>query len=71
MSLYKPKNLNTHCASAHPEIVDFNSLKLALAAKADAVNLSLKCKDVEHLLFRHDRAEMVLHFADFVSVMNG
>ena len=56
---------------AHPEIVDFHSLKLALATKAKAVNLSVKCKDVEHLLFRHDRAEMILHFADFVSMMNG
>ena len=50
----------------HPEIVDKASLKKALRAKAASVDLNLKRRDVEHLLFRHEQAELVTRFPEFV-----
>ena len=51
---------------AHPEITNLKSLKAALKAKAQSVNLELKRRDVEHLLFSHERAELVTRFPAFV-----
>ena len=51
---------------SHPEITDLKSLKAALKAKAQSVDLELKRRDVEHLLFRHERAELVTRFPAFV-----
>lgn len=53
-------------ALSHPEITDMQSLKVALKAKAQAVDLELKRRDVEHLLFRHERAELLTRFPAFV-----
>lgn len=53
-------------ALSHPEITDMKSLKVALKAKAQAVDLELKRRDVEHLLFLHERAELVTRFPAFV-----
>ena len=54
-------------AASHPEITDLKSLKAALKAKVQSVNLELKRRDVEHLLFRHERAELVTRFPDFIN----
>lgn len=51
----------------HPSIRDAATLKAALAAKADAVDLALKRRDVEHLLFRRDDAARIERFRDFVA----
>ena len=51
----------------HLSIRDAATLKAALAAKADAVDLALKRRDVEHLLFRRDDAERIERFRDFVA----
>ena len=56
-------------AVSHPEITDLNSLKAALKAKAQSVDLELKRRDVEHLLFRHERAELVTRFPAFVNTL--
>ncbi len=53
-------------SGAHPEVTDLKSLKAALKAKAQSVNLALKRRDVEHLLFSHERAELVTRFPAFV-----
>ena len=53
-------------ALSHPEITDMKLLKVALKAKALSVDLELKRRDVEHLLFRHERAELVTRFPAFV-----
>lgn len=53
-------------AVVHPEVTDIKSLKAALKAKAQSVNLELKRRDVEHLLFHRERAELVTRFPAFV-----
>jgi len=50
----------------HPEVTDLKSLKMALKAKVQSVNLELKRRDVEHLLFHRERAELVTRFPAFV-----
>lgn len=54
-------------AASHPEITDLKSLKAALTAKAQSVDLNLKRRDVEHLLFHRERAELVTRFPAFVA----
>ena len=56
-------------SASHPEIHDKVSLKAALLSKAASVDLEMKRRDVEHLLFRHERADMVLSFPAFVESM--
>ena len=56
-------------SASHPEIHDKAALKTALLARAASVDLEMKRRDVEHLLFRHDRADMVLSFPAFVGSM--
>ena len=51
---------------SHPEITDLASLKAALKAKSESVNLELKRRDVAHLLFHHERADLVPRFPAFV-----
>lgn len=51
----------------HPSVRDIATLKAALVAKADVVDLALKRHDVEHLLFRRDDAERIERFRDFVA----
>ena len=53
-------------SAVHPEVTDLKSLKAALKAKAQSVNLELKRRDVEHLLFHRERAELVTRFPAFV-----
>ena len=53
-------------AAVHPEVTDLKSLKAALTAKAKSVDLELKRRDVEHLLFHRERAELVTRFPAFV-----
>jgi hypothetical protein len=50
----------------HPEVTDLKSLKEALKAKAQSVDLELKRRDVEHMLFHRERAELVTRFPAFV-----
>ncbi len=45
------------------------SLKAALTAKAKSVNLELKRRDVEHLLFHRERAELITRFPTFVNTL--
>ena len=54
---------------SHPEIHDKTSLKAALLSKAASIDLEMKRRDVEHLLFRHERADVVLSFPAFVESM--
>ena len=54
---------------SHPGIHDIDSLKAALLEKASSVNLELKRRDVEHLLFRHEKADMILSFPRFVEML--
>ena len=49
-------------SAVHPEVTDLKSLKEALKAKARSVDLELKRRDVEHMLFHHERAELVTRF---------
>lgn len=51
---------------SYPKIVNIKSLKAALKAKAKSVDLELKRRDVEHLLFRQESAELVKRFPSFV-----
>ena len=51
---------------AHPEVTDLKSLKAALTAKAKSVELEIKRRDIEHLLFRRERAELVTRFPAFI-----
>ena len=51
---------------SHPEITDLASLKAALKAKSESVDLELKRRDVAHLLFHHERADLVPRFPAFV-----
>ena len=51
---------------SHPEITDLSSLKAALKAKSESVDLELKRRDVAHLLFHHERADLVPRFPAFV-----
>ena len=53
-------------SAVHPEITDRKSLKAALKAKAKSVDLELKRRDVEHLLFHRERAGLVTRFPAFV-----
>ena len=53
-------------SAAHPEVTDLMSLKTALNAMSQSVNLELKRRDVEHLLFHRERAELVTRFPAFV-----
>ncbi len=53
-------------SAVHPEVTDLKSLKTALKAKAQSVNLELKRCDVEHLLFHRERTELVTRFPAFV-----
>ena len=53
-------------SAVHPEVTDLKSLKAALTAKAKSVDLELKRRDVEHLLFHRERAELVTRFPAFV-----
>lgn len=53
-------------SAAHPGLDSLQSLKTALRAKTGSVNLKLKAKDVEHLLFNRSKADCVLLFPDFV-----
>ena len=53
-------------AESHPEITDLASLKAALKAKSESVDLELKRRDVAHLLFHHERADLVPRFPAFV-----
>lgn len=54
---------------SHPGIHDIGSLKAALLEKTSSVNLELKRRDVEHLLFRHEKADMILSFPRFVETL--
>ena len=63
---WKSKILTSNLSAVHPEITDLNSLKAALTAKAKSVDLELKRRDVEHLLFHRERAELVTRFPAFV-----
>ena len=54
-------------ATSHPEVTDKSSLKKALLAKASSVDLELKRRDVEHLLFHRERAAVILEFPAFVA----
>ena len=56
-------------SAVHPEVTDLKSLKAALKAKAQSVNLELKRRDVEHLLFHRERAELVTRFPAFVETL--
>jgi len=51
---------------SHPDITDLQSLKKALSEKVRSVNLELKRRDVEHLLFRHERSDIVTRFQSFI-----
>ena len=53
-------------SAVHPEVTDLKSLKEALKAKAQSVDLELKRRDVEHMLFHRERAELVTRFPAFV-----
>ena len=53
-------------SAVHPEVTDLKSLKAALTAKAKSVDLELKRRDVEHMLFHRERAELVTRFPAFV-----
>jgi predicted nucleotidyltransferase component of viral defense system len=54
-------------SASHPGVTDKASLKLALTEKAMSVNLELKRRDVEHLLFNRERAAAILNFKAFVA----
>ena len=56
-------------AASHPGVKDKASLKLALSEKAASVNLELKRRDVEHLLFSRERAASILNFQSFVATL--
>ena len=56
-------------SAVHPEVTDLKPLKAALKAKAQSVNLELKRRDVEHLLFHRERAELVTRFPAFVETL--
>lgn len=56
-------------AASHPEVTDKPSLKKALQAKASSVDLELKRRDVEHLLFHRERAAVILDFPTFVAAL--
>ena len=56
-------------SAVHPEVTDLKSLKAALTAKAKSVDLELKRRDVEHLLFHRERAELVTRFPAFVETL--
>ena len=56
-------------AASHPEVTDKPSLKKALQAKASSVDLKLKRRDVEHLLFHRERAAVILDFPTFVAAL--
>lgn len=56
-------------SAKHPGIDNLEALKQALFAKLHSVNLESKRRDVEHLLFRHERADVILHFTDFISAL--
>ena len=56
-------------SASRPEIHDKDSLKKALLAKVESVDLEMKRRDVEHLLFRHERADAVLSFPAFIESM--
>ena len=56
-------------AASHPEVTDKPSLKKALQAKASSVDLELKRRDIEHLLFHRERAAVILDFPAFVAAL--
>ena len=56
-------------SAVHPEVTDLKSLKAALKAKAQSVNLELKRRDVEHLLFHRERADLVTRFPAFIETL--
>lgn len=56
-------------SAVHPEVTELKSLKAALTAKALSVNLELKRRDVEHLLFHRERAELVTRFPAFIETL--
>ena len=56
-------------STVHPEVTDLKSLKEALKAKARSVDLELKRRDVEHMLFHHERAELVTRFPAFIETL--
>ena len=53
----------------HPGIRDMATLQAALADKANASDLALKRRDVEHLLFHRENGAMVERFREFVATM--
>lgn len=54
---------------SHPGIQDKSSLKEALKKRLENVNLELKRRDVEHLLFSHERATLVMEFPRFIETL--
>ena len=53
----------------HPGVRDAASLKASLAEKTAGVDLALKRRDVEHLLFHREKAAIVERFGDFVATL--
>ena len=51
---------------SHAGIQDKATLKRSLQEKVVSVNLELKRRDVEHLLFSHERSSLVMEFPRFV-----